>query len=156
MTLIAFMLLGLSATTLAQQANPAAGGNATGSGGSISYTIGQVAYTSAHTNNGDISQGVQQAYAISIISGINTAPAVSLQCTAYPNPTTDKLTLSIADVENSHLSYQLFDIDGKLLESQNIESAETSINMEQYKTATYFLRVRNANSEIKTFKIIKN
>ena len=156
MTLIAFMLLGLSATTLAQQANPAAGGNATGSGGSFSYTVGQVAYTSAHTSTVDISQGVQQAYAISVASGINSATAVSLQCTAYPNPTTDKLTLSISDVEKSELSYQLFDIDGKLLESQNIESAETSINLEQYKTATYFLRVRNANSEIKTFKIIKN
>ena len=154
-TLSAFLLLGLCTTTLAQQTNPVAGGNATGAGGSFSYTVGQVAYTSAHSGDGEISQGVQQAYAISVVSGINTPLDVSLQCTAYPNPTIDKLTLSISDVEKSHLSYQLFDIDGKLLESQNIESSETSINMDQYKTATYFLRVNNSNAEIKTFKIIK-
>ena len=42
----------------AQEAVLSAGGNATGNGGSVSYSIGQVAYTASGTN-GTVTQGVQ-------------------------------------------------------------------------------------------------
>lgn len=49
-TALLFILTGMcSISLLAQQATSAAGGNATGSGGTVSYTVGQVFYT---TNSG--------------------------------------------------------------------------------------------------------
>lgn len=54
-------LLGLGTNSLfAQQGNAAAGGEATGAGGMVSYTIGLVDYINATSNSGTITQGLQQ------------------------------------------------------------------------------------------------
>ena len=45
----------------AQDAIPATGGDATGSGGSASYTVGQIGYTTNTGTNGSVAEGVQQA-----------------------------------------------------------------------------------------------
>jgi hypothetical protein len=54
------------------------------------------------------------------------------------------------------LSYQLFDISGKLLESNTIVANSTTIKMEQLATGSYFLKVTQNNTLVKTFKVIKN
>jgi len=64
--------------------------------------------------------------------------------------------LKIENYDNTNLSYQLFDISGKLLETKKLESNETSIVMNNLVKTTYFLRVIENNKEVKTFKIIKN
>ena len=54
----------------AQETVPATGGDATRAGGSSSYTLGQVVYTTNTGTNGSVAQGVQQPYEISISVGI--------------------------------------------------------------------------------------
>jgi len=54
------------------------------------------------------------------------------------------------------LLYQLYDISGKLLESNAIVANSTTIKMEQLATGNYFLKVIQNNKEVKTFKIMKN
>jgi hypothetical protein len=48
----------------AQQTVPATGGIATGSGGTVNYTVGQAAYTTQTGSGGTVTQGVQQPYEI--------------------------------------------------------------------------------------------
>jgi hypothetical protein len=54
-----------------QQAIPATGGNGTGSGGSFSYTTGQVAYSTFSGPTGSVAQGVQQVYLTSVTQDIS-------------------------------------------------------------------------------------
>jgi hypothetical protein len=142
------------------------GGDATDSGGSISYSIGQSVYTTNTGTSGSVSQGVQQPFEISVVTGIEEAKDINLSVSAYPNPTTDYLVLKVENYDNGNLSYQLFDMQGKLLENKKIEGNETSIVMSNLVPATYFVKVyavgRNdrtgvteGNKEVKTFKIIK-
>jgi hypothetical protein len=142
----------------AQTAVPASGYNASGSGGTVSYSVGQVVYSTTANANGSVAQGVQQPYEISVITGHEEAKGINLKISSYPNPTTDYLTL-IVNVSSSmniqSLSYQLFDINGKLLETKKLEGNETSIVMSKLVPATYFLKVIQENKEVKTFKIIK-
>lgn len=155
--LSAVLLIGLGLSGLqAQEAIPATGGNASGSGGSASYSVGQVVYTTNTGTNGSVAQGVQQPYEISVISGIEQAKGINLICSAYPNPTTDFLTLNVENYDNENLSYQLFDISGKLLENKKLTSNETRIDMNNRVPAIYFLKVMDNQIEVKTFKIIKN
>lgn len=82
------LLIGFSITILHAQATiPATGGNAAGSGGSVSYTVGQITCNFLSGTNGTIAQGVQQPYEISVVTAIETAREISLECTVYPNPT---------------------------------------------------------------------
>ena len=152
---ISVLLLGLGLTAQAQQATTATGSDASGSGGTVAYSVGQIVYTTNTGTNGSVAQGVQQPYEISIVLGIDNH-TINLELTAYPNPTTNFLTLNVGNAELSTLNFQLYDILGKLIESRKIISSSETIAIENLPTATYFLKVSNNNNEVKTFKIIKN
>ena len=65
---------------------------------------------------------------------------ISLDCKAYPNPATDFLMLKVEDPGDKNLTYQLFDINGKLLADKKVESNETTIFMGNL-AAIYLLKV---------------
>jgi len=145
----------LSLSTIqAQQAIPVTGGNVSGSGGTVSYTVGQVVYSNNTGSNGSVAQGVQQPFEISVVTTIEEAKRISLFM-AYPNPTKDHVILKIdGDIKTEYI-VSLFDINGKLLESRKIKDNETIIAMDNLVSAVYFLKVIKNNKEVKTFKIIK-
>lgn len=138
----------------AQEAMVTSGGNNSGSNGNISYSIGQVVYTTSVGTTGSIAEGVQQPYEIQTLSG-NDNFNISLELSAYPNPTTNLLYLEVKESNFEAVHYQLFDFNGRLLESKKIDSITTSIQMEQYPMAVYLLKVLDNNIEVKSFKIIK-
>jgi hypothetical protein len=154
--IVALLLLGFGITTVyGQQATTTTGGNASGSGGTVAYSVGQVVYnTNTGTTNGSVAQGVQQAYEISSVGVNETELNISLQ--AYPNPTTDYLQLKVESEKLKDLSFQLVDMAGKLIESKKITNTTETIRMENLPSASYFLKVCNDNKEVKSFKIIKH
>ena len=94
----ALLVFGLGLTGLqAQESINATGGIASGSGGSMSYSVGQIVYTTNTGTNGSVAQGVQQPYEISAVIGIEEFNGINLYVSVYPNPTSDYLTLSIGD-----------------------------------------------------------
>ena len=140
----------------AQEAVSASGGEASGSGGTVSYTVGQVAYTTNVGSNGNsVSQGVQQPYEISVETAVPEAKGISLNVLAYPNPTTDYLTVRIENYETADLRFLVFDINGKLLQIVNATGNETKINANMLTSGSYFVKVLDNQKEIKVFKIIK-
>ena len=153
--ILAMVLFVAVISTKAQEAVPATGGEASGSGGSASYTVGQVVYTTSTGTNGSIAQGVQQPYEISVVTGIKEAKGINLSVSAYPNPATDYLTVKVENYKTDNLQYQVFDINGKLLQSVKATGQETSINIQDYPAANYFVKVIDNKKEIKAFKIIK-
>ncbi len=154
---VAILTLCIGFTGLhAQETNPAAGGNASGGGGSASYSVGQVVYITNTGTTGSISQGVQQPYEISVVTGIDDARDINLMISVYPNPTTDFLILKTDSFTDGSLSYQLSDINSKLLDAQKITGTETSIVMSNLVPSTYFLKITRNSKPMRTFKIIKN
>ena len=150
----AFLLLGIGALQ-AQETVPASGGEATGGGGTSSYSVGQITYTTDNGTNGSVAKGVQQPYEISIVTGIE-ATNINLELSVYPNPTTDRLTLAVKDTELNNLKFQLYDLSGKLIQQAQLRAQNTQINMQNLAAATYLLKVTDSNKVVKTFKIIRN
>jgi hypothetical protein len=149
------LMLGFGLTAQAQQATTATGGDATGSGGSVAYSVGQIVYTTHTGTTGSVAQGVQQPYEISVILGVENS-LIDLDISAYPNPTTQNLTLSTGNDISETLHFQLCDLSGKIIERRKISNRTETIYMENLATGPYFLKVSNANNEVKIFKIIKN
>ena len=139
----------------AQESANASGGDATGSGGTIAYSIGQVVYTTYTGSSGSVAQGVQQAYEIFTVDIEETTLSISL--IAFPNPTSDNLTLQISDFNKEKLTYQFYDIGGKLLSNGQVTGQQTEINTSSLPPATYFINVLNQeDKKVQSFKIIKN
>ncbi len=151
------LTFGLSfSTATAQESINATGGNATGSGGSASWSIGQATYHTYTGTNGSVAEGVQQPYEISVVTGLEEAENINLSVSAYPNPVTDYLILEVKDFELSTLCFQLYDLNGKILQDKKITGNQTNIAMGNLVPATYFVKVIRENKEVKIFKIIKN
>ena len=150
------ILLSFGLTRLqAQEAIPTTGGNSSGSGGSASYTVGQVSYITNTGTTGTVAQGVQQPYEISIITGLPEYKSITLQCSVYPNPTTNFIMLHVENYMIKNLTYQLYDMNGKIIVTKKIDVIDTKIPMSDFKPATYYLIVTDNKKEVKTFKIIK-
>jgi Secretion system C-terminal sorting domain len=141
----------------AQNVIPSSGGDAAGSGGSASYTVGQIVYTTnTDVTSGSVSQGVQQPYEISVITSLEEAKDISLEIVVYPNPATDFIRLKIENYEAEDLSYQLYNSNGTPVKNDIIQGRETTISMQNLLPATYFLKIIDDKIIVKTFKLIKN
>lgn len=161
--LLSLIFLIFPGILFAQNSINAAGGKAAGNGGTVSYTLGQVADQTHTGTNGTVSEGVQQAYEIYVLTGLDDVRQIELRMTAYPNPVTEFLVLKVSGEFLEKLTYRLFDVQGSLLKSEDITGAETRILMNDLVPAAYLLRVypsgdyRNGSTDlIKSFKIIKH
>ncbi len=115
---ICFFILGVCIVSNAQEAIATSGGEISGAGGSVSYTVGQVAWSNFSTNEGTINQGVQQTYEITVMPTGEDMHAINPELSVYPNPATDLLLLKVKDQSPGNLYYHLFDTNGKLIESR--------------------------------------
>lgn len=133
-----------------------AGGTATGAGGSATYTVGQIAVQRMENGDKYIIEGVQQPYEIQTV-GIDDHPGISLEAIVYPNPTQHYVQLRISNymIPDYGLKAQLYDANGRLLQIFTISDFETKMDLEQYPTASYQLRVYDDKQLLKTFKIVK-
>ncbi len=138
----------------AQQTTIASGKSISSINGNLSYSIGQISFTTISNPTGAISQGVQQPFEIYTL-GTNDFQNISLKMSIYPNPTTTIVNLKINDLDSNSFEYQLFDLTGKQILNKKISQIETQIPLENLPTTTYFLYVSDNNKIIKSFKIIK-
>lgn len=136
----------------AQESIVVSGSNAVGSNGNISYTVGQVIYTTNFSSTGSSAQGIQQPYEIQALS----LDDFNFHFVVFPNPTSDFLTLNIKNYEYDSLRYEFYDLNGRLILSNNIISENTILKMQDYASSIYFLKILNKNKEIKSYKIYKN
>ena len=77
----------------AQQSLNASGAEAKGAGGQVSYSVGQVAYSSIAGVSGSVAQGVQQAYVIEPVSV--EEPILGASVKVFPNPALEHLIVQI-------------------------------------------------------------
>ena len=153
--IIALIIFGCSIISIqAQQTTVSAGGDASGIGGTFSYSIGQVVYTYNYGTDVIVAQGVQQPFEISILGLDNYH--INLVMQTYPNPTKDYLVLNVHALDLSNMIFQLYDVNGRLIETRTMFSPIETICMMNLPSYVYVLKVINNNKEVKSFKIIKN
>lgn len=147
-TLLSFLFFSWA---YAQENLTAAGADAGGAGGTASFSIGLVAYSSGGVQI-LVSQGVQQAHGLSF-------PAIfssKLQFSIYPNPATTVVSVEVKSPDYAGLDYQLCSVDGKILSSKKATSHRTGFVVSQFAAGTYFLRVLQNRQPVHSFKFIKN
>jgi hypothetical protein len=224
------------------QAMASGGGNASGATGSVSYTIGQMSYTTTSGSSGTSAAGIQTtvnlgnplpiellgfggectggkvhlnwqtateinndffavekstdarawAYIATIKGGretkdysyVDEQPATPISyyrlkqvdidgatsyspvihvmdcggktksITLYPNPTATGVFLTTNDTDA--MEYELYDIKGVLLHKDKMRNSTTYIDLSAWAAGTYFLKLRQNNSIVNNFSIIKN
>lgn len=137
----------------AQEVTPAAGGEATGITGTSSYSVGQTMYTTSTGANGSVSDGIQNNYKMTVLPVKDVITTIDFAL--YPNPTKNYLNLRIHDFANKNLSYQVYDLLGRLVLKEPILEKISAVNMTDFPEATYVLKIFSGKKLIKLIKIVK-
>lgn len=134
------------------------GDDATGDSGSVTYSIGQVFYTYIGESIYNVAQGVQQDELSITLSTEENSIQPKAEIFIFPNPTTDYVSINMEGYESDsrQRSYQLYDLQGRLLKQDTVIQTETQINVTDLRSAIYLLQVYVENKVLKTFKIVKN
>ena len=148
---ILFMFGCLSGMLHAQSNIAAAGGDAAGSGGSVSFTVGQIDFISKTGTGGVMTEGVQQPYLIVASvheNELNTTVSI------YPNPTAGFVEVEIED-SDVDLNYELLDVAGRVIERNRFFSHSSKVDLSSLSNGIYFLKLSTDDNLQKTFTIIK-
>ena len=152
-TILAFLLSTTISVIYAQEAVLTTGGDSSSSSGSLAYSVGQVVYTTNSNNDGTVNLGVQQAFEIFTLSIDDNRLDILLS--VYPNPAIRHINLRIDNQLSKNLSYQLYDLHGRLLSQGNITDKITQIDMQKLQSATYLINILQDHKRVKSFKVIK-
>lgn len=155
MKTIAILFVSVISLNVAQAQNNtvSAGGDASGSNGSVSFTVGQIFYTSAEGENGSVNQGVQQAYDIGVITGVEN---VDIVANLFPNPTVGNVQLNISNFESNAFQMNLFDASGKLIFTQKIATSTSLFSLNECASGIYTLSILKDKKQVKSFRIVRN
>lgn len=149
-TLFLTVLLSMPAAW-AQQGVVSGGGVATGAGGSLSSSTGQVGYTAVQGTGGTSGAGVQQPYEYLVLA-VET-PAADPTVQVAPNPTADGVQLTFEALPDPGAQYLVLDAAGQVVRTATISSTTVHVPMGDLPPAVYLLRI--TGSSPRTFQLIK-
>lgn len=141
-----------TANCFTQQNCVASGGTASGSGGSLTYSVGQNDYSNAGSTSGSINEGVQQPFEF---FKENSLDEIEVNYTIFPNPTQEGITISLSPQEKIS-EFALVDLNGKQLLRSPIKEVEFTIDLSTLAPSTYFVNLFQDAVLAETIKIIKH
>jgi hypothetical protein len=139
-----FMVLLCSGTTVWSQSIwnqvlGTVGGQGTVSGNTISFTAGEVISGTAPLAVVKLSQGFHQTMP-GVTVGVTSATDQHLSIALYPNPTSQEVTISVAD-DDEILTLGIFDVTGKQLQTQMLTASTTQINLSAFASGVYIFHI---------------
>ncbi|MDT0675850.1 T9SS type A sorting domain-containing protein [Autumnicola musiva] len=140
----------------------ASGGDGNEENGSIAFSLGQPFYTASQSHSIHIQEGVQQFFSEETGESpdvIQEKPAkdsrqAEPEITVYPNPFTEYFFVKTFN-KNREYSFELFDMQGKILMHGSLEGSTAKIYPGHLQPALYILKISNKSSLIRSFTIIK-
>ncbi len=120
----------------------------------LDWSIGELAtetYTGAQNT---LTQGFHQG--TYIVTSIDENPLLEFSIVAYPNPTSDFVTLKVESSKVENLQVTVTDLTGKVLQNYKFANETEQINFSSYSVGTYLISITQNNQFIKSFQIIKN
>jgi hypothetical protein len=116
----------------------------------VQQSVGQSGLIGFQENNERaVRQGfIQPAQLKRMLAASN---AVDLLVSAYPNPTTDKITIAFKELITGKVIFSIYDQMGKLIMEENRESeVELTFSLAILAAGNYFVKVNTANKEYVT------
>ena len=75
----------------------------------------------------------------------------------YPNPTRSSVDIELGDLYNKELaqSFDLIDLNGKLVEVLDVSAPSTTISLEGYNSGMYYIQFKENGLLTESWKIVK-
>ncbi len=118
-----------------------------------SVGIGTFTVTYNYTDGNSCSNSTNIVFNVSDCTGLDALSILAQQVIVYPNPASDYIVIKNAD---KSMNYELVDVAGKIILSNQIISNTNEVNLKQYSPGIYFLNIKDENNTVlKSIKVIK-
>jgi len=145
------MLIGLAIS--AQEVVSSGGESQSAAGLQLSWTLGEPVIETFSSGSIILTQGLHQSKLTATALTDLLFPGIELK--VFPNPTQDFVTIHLNErLENTH--YILFDLAGKILDTKKITNSETRLDMIEYPSGIYILKLYSNQKAIQDFRVIKH
>jgi hypothetical protein len=138
----------------AQKAIVPAGGDSNSAAGSVSYSLGQIRVTQLKDADYSSSEGVQQAYEISIETGYQNE-AFPINLSIHPNPVSKVLYIEFPEDLAHLVHYLVTDISGAAVLEGIVDVNSSLINTTNLPEGSYIISFYIAEKLCSSYKIIK-
>jgi len=150
-----FLVLLLSITSVfafGQEVISSSGNTLSNGGYSIDFTIGEPIIATLHKDSKTLTQGYHQpSLAIIEVKQIDE----NFNADVFPNPATSFINIEMDAFEG--VSFKLQDLNGKILDQQNINQSITPINVKNLERGIYLLKlVDEKDNKLKSYKFLKH
>ena len=123
---------------------------------SLSWTLGECIPETFSFSGNTLTQGFQQS--LYVVTSINEFTIEGISISAYPNPVSDFINISVK-TDNAvlkNIGIELYDSQGKILFLDNFNSDIIRLDMNNYSSGFYVLKVKGPESKnFQNFKIQK-
>ena len=116
----------------------------------LDFTIGEVVISTETDGFSYITQGYHQTR-WNLVGLEDFAP--TLEASIFPNPTQDRLNIKTRSFQN--VIYELYDGQGRLVMQESLMAEVSTIEVGHLAVGSYSIILKNANRNLKTFKLIK-
>ena len=119
----------------------------------IDWTLGQTATFTLSDGTHILTQGFHQHnLTVTTVDNFDS----NYEFNIFPNPTADIIQIQSQKAHNENYTIELYTLEGKLLTSKSSDHNTLSqIDMENYDNGTYLLKIKNKDSALKTYQIVK-
>ena len=123
------------------------------SGMTLSFSLGECVTETYSNSSVILSQGFQQGYFE--VQPLAVSDEISIDMNVYPLPAKDYITIEFNDSNKEYLA-EIYDINGKLILTEELDRESTNLSLGTLITGTYILVIEdNAKNTFKTMQIIK-
>ena len=106
-------------------------------------------------HNGQSSQPIYRIFDLQNGVGLNEVNLTERQHKVYPNPVAEKLTIEIEINSNERMTFQVYSIDGKLLQTKLLSPGTLhQINISKLKQGIYFYQIQSKPGQFVSGKLM--
>ena len=154
---LVLLILSVQSQTLAPITIPGSGGIHDNGSINLLWTVGEVATATISNSSTTLTQGFPQGvFTVTSTEGQEITDEET-KVNVYPNPTNERLIVTINATDKFHSSIELYDLLGTLLLSIKMEGTRKELDLSNYSSSLYLLRVIDEeDGHAYIFKISKN
>jgi len=160
---LGFALITTNAQTTSLELVSSSGDSFNNTNYQLDWSIGELVNETYAASQNILTQGFHQG--TYNVTSIDEKPLLKFSIRAFPNPTSDFISLKIHPIKNSNkpesekfnkIQYTITDLSGKVLQTSKIQSNLKKINFSDYTNGMYLISITQNNQLLKLFQIVKN
>lgn len=150
-SLLLLIFLFIYHTSISQELISTSGNSHQNGDMQITWSLGELMIETFSSPGNSLTQGFNQPQLT--VTNVQANELAEINVLLYPNPTHSFINIQLDEYRDT--KFYIYTIDGRLLVSEKIASDITTIDLQQFNSGIYLVKILHDRSLLKTYQVIK-